>query len=562
VAAHAEFESEIDSDFDNFILKKNENLSDECLKNRFYLKPSLLNIKIPKKREERYDYDFFTRSLFSPSYVSPKRGLEGFWKRSIVDSIRQIMEEINKNSIERGRIIDFKDILYGYVRHHPLTGLDYIIDLLLIYRKYEGRKMTVPVRRHAYIRNSYTDMLFREDDLVSSIFIKGPKNRNGEPNQTNQDNSDNQSNTLIKQIANFILPINKNPRDAQKLEQNNSDFNLGIMKLNEIDKYFYADKLLTSKSVNFVLPLTGRWDIFKRFMANYENICLKTNENTRLVVVLFENDSNDKITDETLLKGEQKQSNLIKELFNNLKKKYPTNVNDKTMNLILNSSSFSRSIGCELGAASFDVHDLIFFIDVDIFFTNEFLLRARLNTIEYKQVYYPIVFSEYDPDDTQDAIRVMNNKMASSKRKSFLNNEDIFKESFTYDFDSDSGYWRQFGFGIVSVFNSDLRRVGGFDTSIIGWGKEDVDLFEKFIKSNLTLFRSVDPGLIHVFHKIDCDPNLSPEQMIMCMGSKATSIASQRVLAKLVYEKNAHLIEPVNSESKHSTVRPSDQKLK
>jgi chondroitin sulfate synthase len=64
VAAHAEFESEIDSDFDNFILKKNENLSDECLKNRFYLKPSLLNIKIPKKREERYDYDFFTRSLF------------------------------------------------------------------------------------------------------------------------------------------------------------------------------------------------------------------------------------------------------------------------------------------------------------------------------------------------------------------------------------------------------------------------------------------------------------------------------------------------------------------
>ena len=68
--------------------------------------------------------------------------------------------------------------------------------------------------------------------------------------------------------------------------------------------------------------------------------------------------------------------------------------------------NFSRSIGCELGAALFDTNELIFFVDVDIMFTNEFLLRARLNTIEYKQVYYPIVFSEYDPDEPLNAIKV------------------------------------------------------------------------------------------------------------------------------------------------------------
>ena len=131
----------------------------------------------------------------------------------------------------------------------------------------------------------------------------------------------------------------------------------------------------------------------------------------------------------------------------------------------------------------------------------------------------------------------MTNKSDSTKYSQKL------RESH-FAFDADSGYWRQFGFGIVCVYNSDLRRVGGFDTSIIGWGKEDVDLYEKFIKSNITIFRTVDPGLVHVFHRIECDSSLSDEQMIMCMGSKATSISSQRVLANLIFEKKVNLIEP------------------
>lgn len=99
---------EIYSDFENLILNKKENLSDEALSNRFFLPPSFQMLKTPKKREDRHDFDFFTRSLFSSTYISPKRGLEGYWKNSLVDTVRQIMEEINHNSIERGRIIDFK----------------------------------------------------------------------------------------------------------------------------------------------------------------------------------------------------------------------------------------------------------------------------------------------------------------------------------------------------------------------------------------------------------------------------------------------------------------------
>ncbi len=185
----------------------------------------------------------------------------------------------------------------------------------------------------------------------------------------------------------------------------------------------------------------------------------------------------------------------------------------------------------------------MFFIDVDILFTSDFMLRARLNTIEFKQVYYPIVYSEYDPDDSIEAIKVLTDK-AEHKSK---NTKRQRTRSSHFGLDADNGYWRQFGFGIVAVYGSDLKRVGGFDTSIVGWGKEDVDLYEKFIHSNMTVFRSIDPGLIHIFHKIECDASLASEQMIMCMGSKATSIASQRVLANLIYEKKSYVLRPTDN---------------
>lgn len=65
------------------------------------------------------------------------------------------MESINKYSRQRGRVIDYQDLLYGYVRMDPLHGSDYILDMLLKYKKYRGRKMTVPVRRHAYLQRQF-----------------------------------------------------------------------------------------------------------------------------------------------------------------------------------------------------------------------------------------------------------------------------------------------------------------------------------------------------------------------------------------------------------------------
>ena len=59
-------------------------------------------------------------------------------------------------SKQRGRVIEYREILYGYHRVSPQHGADYILDLLLVYKKYRGHKMTIPVRRHIYLQQQFT----------------------------------------------------------------------------------------------------------------------------------------------------------------------------------------------------------------------------------------------------------------------------------------------------------------------------------------------------------------------------------------------------------------------
>jgi hypothetical protein len=253
--------------------------------------------------------------------------------------------------------------------------------------------------------------------------------------------------------------------ENEEINKNLIRFKSGISSsmANQNSENFFISKKISEKFINFVLPLAGRWDIFKRFMLNFESVCLDNlNEsNIRLVVVLFENEQNNEmVSDESLTQSDKnkfRQSELIKIMFSKLRQKYQGKMRENTLNLIVSQSNFSRSIGCELGAASFGSNQLLFFIDVDVLFTNEFLLRVRFNTIQYKQVYYPIVFSEYDPDDIMDAIKFLTNKTDKIKQT----HKQRVKTSH-FDYGCEDGYWRQFGFGIVAVYNSDLRMVGWF----------------------------------------------------------------------------------------------------
>ena len=334
------------------------------------------------------------------------------------------MEFINGYSRVRGRVIDFKEILYGYHRLDPLHGDDFVLDLLMTYKKYRGRKMTIPVRRHAYIQRSFSGLQLR---IVDSP-LRFPQ--------------------------------------------------------------------LGTKRITMILPLSDRLPALRRFLESFSTSCKRWTSSESLefqimlLIVYFSNSNT--------LEDQKEVFNLI----NSFRKSLECEVRIVQLN-----GEFSRSVALETGIAQCRESDLLFLIDVDISFTSSALDRVRLNTVKGKQVYFPIVFSEYDPQ--------------------FRPSDSISERN---------GYWREYGFGIAAFYKSDFKQVTGFDTSIKGWGKEDVSLYEKFVGTNLTIFRAPDPDLKHIFHEIFCDVGLSPAQYEMCLGTKRNTLGSTYDLTKYLFQ--------------------------
>ncbi|XP_020372360.1 chondroitin sulfate synthase 1 [Rhincodon typus] len=425
--------------------------------------PSFMRFQ-PQHREEVLEWEFLTGKYLYSAFDGqpPRRGMDSAQKEALDDIIMQVMEMINANAKSRGRIIDFKEIQYGYRRVNPMYGAEYVLDLLLLYKKHKGKKMTVPVRRHAYLQQTFSKIQFAEREEIDARDL------------ANTINSNSRSLSFFSNPLKIFAP-----------------FQLGTTKV--------GTKEPKDKKVNILVPLSGRFEMFARFMENFERTCLVSNQNVKLVILLFNSDSNPDKTKQV-------------ELLRDYQVKYPK----AEVQLFPVASEFSRALALQLGAAQFSNDSLLLFCDVDLIFTVDFLQRCRDNALPGKGAYFPIIFTQYDPKIVH-AGKVPNDN---------------------YAFTIQSGFWRNYGFGITCVYKSDLLLAGGFDVSIQGWGMEDVDLFNKFIEVGLKPFRSQEIGIVHVYHPIYCDPNLKAKQYKMCMASKASTYGSTQQLAELWLEKH------------------------
>ncbi|XP_068131189.1 chondroitin sulfate synthase 1 [Hyperolius riggenbachi] len=425
--------------------------------------PSFMRFQ-PHQREEILEWEFLTgKYLYSAADGQPpRRGMDASQKEALDDIVMQVMEMINANAKTRGRIIDFKEIQYGYRRLNPLFGAEYVLDLLLLYKKHKGKKMTVPVRRHAYLQQTFSKIQFMEHEEIDAKEL------------ANRINRDSGSLSFLSNSLKMFVPFQL----ASKTEH----------------------KEPKEKKVNILVPLSGRFEMFSRFMANFEKTCLLTNQNVKLVILLFNSDAN---TDK------EKQVDLLRDY----RIKYPK----ADMQVLSVTGEFSRALALEVGSSQFSNDSLLFFCDVDLVFTTEFLQRCRANTVLGQQMYFPIIFSQYDP------------KIVYAGK--------VPTDNY-YAFTQKTGFWRNYGFGITCVHKEDLLRAGGFDVSIQGWGLEDVDLFNKVVQAGLKTFRSQEVGVVHIHHPVFCDPNLDPKQYKMCLGSKASTYGSTQRLAELWLEKN------------------------
>ena len=255
--------------------------------------------------------------------------------------------------------------------------------------------------------------------------------------------------------------------------------------------------------VHFIVPLEGRLETFRRFMKNFELVCLKVLQRVKLVVAYSSSVS-----------SPHEHKDIMKEY----QEKYP----EAELIWLDVAGNFSRGISLSLAADKFDQAALLFLCDVDLIFNSEFIDRCRLNTALGKQAYFPIIFSQFDPELT-------------------YNNKTIKHDSH-FTISKDAGFFRSFSYGIACIYHQDMDAVGGYNTSIKGWGMEDVDLFEKFVDHpEIEVFRAADIGVIHVYHRKYCDPNLHITRYTQCQGSKAAISASQKSLVRaLLSTQNAN----------------------
>ncbi|XP_055064875.2 chondroitin sulfate N-acetylgalactosaminyltransferase 1 [Misgurnus anguillicaudatus] len=258
--------------------------------------------------------------------------------------------------------------------------------------------------------------------------------------------------------------------------------------------------------INIVVPLSQRADKFRQFMHNFREVCVKQDGRVHLTVVYFGKD----------------QMNEVKGTLENTSRE----LNFRNFTLIQLNEEFSRGRGLDVGARAWKGGNvLLFFCDVDIFFTADFLNTCRLNAQPGKKVFYPVLFSQYNPAviyGGHDHIPPVEQQLIIKK---------------------DTGFWRDFGFGMTCQYRSDFINIGGFDVDIKGWGGEDVHLYRKYLHSNLLVVRAPSRGLFHLWHEKRCADELPPDQYKMCMQSKAMNEASHGQLGMLLFrhEIEAHL---------------------
>ncbi|XP_040173506.1 chondroitin sulfate synthase 1 isoform X1 [Anopheles arabiensis] len=498
-----------------------------------------LNRHRPRNLDEVVEWDFIAKSLYSGMHPNPKRRIESSLKEGLTDVIREIMEHINNFSRQRGRVIEFRELLYGYMRVNSLYGQDLILDLLLVYKKYRGKKMTVPVRRHLYIQRSFTEIRVREivDGVVPSQAVtSGPRvspNTDTTRPFTNATGLDRISHR-VKSLFNGLERLTDTLASSG---QQRSATGAGR----------HRDRIV------LVIPLSGRSETFMRFLRNYEEVALRQDGATDLLVSMY---------------VEPVETPMIVALLDNLRARYPT----ARINYLQLYGNFSRGVALDRAIKSphCDPNDILFLIDVDMVFTVESLDRIRFNVIRHRQIYLPIVFSEYDPRAPSTILAPGWTSATTERPKPATEPADRPRNfSVPYRITNENGYFRQFGYGLVGIYKADLMRpdLKGFSTDINGWGLEDVKFLENVIALNqrgnqrlqaiadgrwdpfepaangpasstvppppseeLAIFRAPDPSLVHIFHPIHCDTSLDEAQYKMCLGTKANTIGSYDML--------------------------------
>ena len=163
----------------------------------------------------------------------------------------------------------------------------------------------------------------------------------------------------------------------------------------------------------------------------------------------------------------------------------------------------------------------------------DYFNRVRMNTIQNKQVFCPIPFTEYHPSivygDKRPPVSLV--------------------------FNTTAGHFDNFNTGHVSFYKSDYlqaRQSGGGDSVIKHESElkdkheeddeDDGDLCQMFRRqNNLHALRAPDPGLLLRYEEVTCDESVikDSDKMQLCKLRNQRSFARRKTLAMMVLDREA-----------------------
>lgn len=254
---------------------------------------------------------------------------------------------------------------------------------------------------------------------------------------------------------------------------------------------------LYNTTVHVIVPLSNVGERFRVFLKGY--IGNTRHQYTKLILVVY---GQDDVTEVSSLVARYTRSHHL------------------NITVVRGVGEFTRGRALDLGLGQLGNDQLAFLCDVDMVIEDGFWNRCRLNAMQGRTVYYPVFFSFYNMD--------------------YVYHDKVKPHSFWLS--REHGHWVGYSYGMVCLYKSDYLASGGFDRTIVGWGGEDTNFFERVLKTKLEVIKAPDPSLTHRWHQKHCSISLTPQQYQDCLGSRAEALAGKKELAEYVM----HLEEQYN----------------
>ncbi len=244
-----------------------------------------------------------------------------------------------------------------------------------------------------------------------------------------------------------------------------------------------------STKVNFVVATPPVSRGFQRFIMSFENSFLarKPMEHVGMLVIMYS---------DGLLKAYDKDLFAVSTLITLYRNKYP----EADLRLVTTKSKYSRIDMLKLASKELASYELLFLADIHIDYSMQFLERCRMNTLENKQVYFPAVFNPYNPSE-------------------FYKEKIMYPYATKFQLNKRRGSWMPNSFHLACVYNFDLMKVlNEGDMEENAEKEREWNLIDQFIhRTKLHIFRSIEPGLVHLWQDSCNDVEGGSQEEALCL---------------------------------------------